>query len=128
MAEFPYTSTVMTTKASSLGRDKPRTLARLEQSFGIGNRVCLRGRDGPPIADVGRGEPKNNGIVMPIVGGAEPPVSAKIRDVPGQWFPSGCVLNLERLIFLDWSERERHWRQARMMGRVERLMCGAYWE
>ncbi len=31
------------------------------------------------------------------------------------------VLNLEVLIFLDWSERERRWRQARMMGRVEAL-------
>ncbi len=28
---------------------------------------------------------------MPIVGGAEPPVSSKNRDVPGQWFSSGCV-------------------------------------
>ena len=41
--------------------------------------------------DVGRGEPKNNGIVKPIVGGAEPPVSSKNSNVPGQWFPPGCA-------------------------------------
>ena len=48
--------------------------------------------------DVGRGEPKNNGIVKPIVGGTEPPVSSKIATPRDNGSLRG-VLNLELSIF-----------------------------